>query len=151
MNYFYWNNALPNPGVERLHTYRRIFSTVELKSIFGPRDLKGGEGRVMKEGESPRGTVCVTGATGYIASWLIMRLLRRGYSVRATVRPSPGESWQRNSTRSFTRGIEILSWKVIHDSRNRLIDRFRRKVWRVWRRKTAWPGRNILWGGISRK
>nr|AOV62763.1 dihydroflavonol reductase 1 [Morus alba] len=31
-------------------------------------------------------TVCVTGASGYIGSWLIMRLLERGYTVRATVR-----------------------------------------------------------------
>nr|AIB06741.1 dihydroflavonol 4-reductase [Mangifera indica]AIY25002.1 dihydroflavonol 4-reductase [Mangifera indica]AIY25003.1 dihydroflavonol 4-reductase [Mangifera indica] len=30
--------------------------------------------------------VCVTGASGFIGSWLIMRLLERGYSVRATVR-----------------------------------------------------------------
>ena len=31
-------------------------------------------------------TVCVTGAAGFIGSWLIMRLLERGYIVRATVR-----------------------------------------------------------------
>ncbi|XP_057978566.1 phenylacetaldehyde reductase-like isoform X2 [Malania oleifera] len=30
--------------------------------------------------------VCVTGASGYIASWLVKLLLRRGYTVRATVR-----------------------------------------------------------------
>ncbi|XP_057978579.1 phenylacetaldehyde reductase-like isoform X2 [Malania oleifera] len=30
--------------------------------------------------------VCVTGASGYIASWLVNLLLRRGYTVRATVR-----------------------------------------------------------------
>ncbi|XP_052170078.1 phenylacetaldehyde reductase-like [Diospyros lotus] len=30
--------------------------------------------------------VCVTGASGYIASWLVKLLLRRGYSVNATVR-----------------------------------------------------------------
>lgn len=35
-------------------------------------------------------TVCVTGAAGFIGSWLVMRLLERGYTVRATVRdPSP--------------------------------------------------------------
>ena len=30
--------------------------------------------------------VCVTGASGYIASWLIKHLLQRGYTVKATVR-----------------------------------------------------------------
>ncbi|KAK3429939.1 hypothetical protein EUGRSUZ_E01436 [Eucalyptus grandis] len=39
--------------------------------------------------EGNRGTVCVTGGTGFIASWLIMRLLEHGYSVRTTVRPDP--------------------------------------------------------------
>ncbi|GKU85330.1 hypothetical protein SLEP1_g10 [Rubroshorea leprosula] len=36
-------------------------------------------------------TVCVTGASGFIGSWLIMRLLERGYSVRATVRDPANE------------------------------------------------------------
>ncbi|KAL6966522.1 hypothetical protein U1Q18_032301 [Sarracenia purpurea var. burkii] len=31
-------------------------------------------------------TVCVTGASGYIASWLAKLLLQRGYTVKATVR-----------------------------------------------------------------
>nr|AFK33310.1 unknown [Lotus japonicus] len=31
-------------------------------------------------------TVCVTGAAGFIGSWLVMRLIERGYTVRATVR-----------------------------------------------------------------
>ena len=30
--------------------------------------------------------VCVTGAGGYIASWLVKLLLSRGYTVHATVR-----------------------------------------------------------------
>ncbi|XP_010481941.1 PREDICTED: dihydroflavonol 4-reductase-like [Camelina sativa] len=38
---------------------------------------------------SQRETVCVTGASGFIGSWLVMRLLERGYFVRATVR-DPG-------------------------------------------------------------
>ncbi|KAK2650547.1 hypothetical protein Ddye_018036 [Dipteronia dyeriana] len=39
--------------------------------------------------EEDKGTVCVTGGTGFIASWLIMWLLEHGYSVRTTVRPDP--------------------------------------------------------------
>lgn len=36
-------------------------------------------------------TVCVTGASGYIASWIVKLLLRRGYTVKASVR-DPGFS-----------------------------------------------------------
>lgn len=36
-----------------------------------------------------KGTVCVTGASGFVASWLIKRLLESGYSVKGTVR-NPG-------------------------------------------------------------
>nr|AFK47533.1 unknown [Medicago truncatula] len=36
--------------------------------------------------ENDKGTICVTGATGYVASWLIMKLLQHGYAVHATVR-----------------------------------------------------------------
>nr|APG32498.1 dihydroflavonol-4-reductase 1 [Freesia hybrid cultivar] len=32
------------------------------------------------------GTVVVTGASGYVGSWLLMKLLQNGYAVRATVR-----------------------------------------------------------------
>lgn len=35
--------------------------------------------------------VCVTGAAGFIGSWLVMRLLERGYIVRATVRDPSNE------------------------------------------------------------
>lgn len=30
--------------------------------------------------------VCVTGAAGYVASWLVKLLLLRGYTVKATIR-----------------------------------------------------------------
>ncbi|XVF65545.1 hypothetical protein PTKIN_Ptkin09bG0257600 [Pterospermum kingtungense] len=39
--------------------------------------------------EGDKGSVCVTGGTGFIASWLIKRLLQEGYSVHTTVRPDP--------------------------------------------------------------
>ncbi|KAL6549187.1 NADPH-cytochrome p450 reductase [Orobanche hederae] len=39
--------------------------------------------------EKNSGTVCVTGAGGYVASWLIKLLLSHGYTVHGTVR-NPG-------------------------------------------------------------
>lgn len=46
--------------------------------------------------EGDKGTVCVTGGTGFVASWLIKSLLQEGYAVRTTVRADPG------NTASFT-------------------------------------------------
>lgn len=43
----------------------------------------------MSEEESK--VVCVTGASGFIASWLVKLLLQRGYTVKASVR-DPGPS-----------------------------------------------------------
>ncbi|GMI78921.1 hypothetical protein like AT1G51410 [Hibiscus trionum] len=37
-------------------------------------------------GAEPEKVVCVTGASGFIASWLVNLLLQRGYTVNATVR-----------------------------------------------------------------
>ncbi|KAE8660443.1 Detected protein of unknown function [Hibiscus syriacus] len=36
--------------------------------------------------EADKGSVCVTGGTGFIASWLIKRLLEEVYAIRTTVR-----------------------------------------------------------------
>ncbi|CAK7347908.1 unnamed protein product [Dovyalis caffra] len=43
-----------------------------------------------------KGVVCVTGGTGFVASWLITRLLEQGYTVRATVRSYPGSEGNRD-------------------------------------------------------
>ena len=39
-------------------------------------EMRSGKGKV----------VCVTGAAGFIASWLVKLLLHHGYTVKATVR-----------------------------------------------------------------
>lgn len=44
--------------------------------------MSSGEGKV----------VCVTGASGYIASWLIKILLQHGYTVKGTVRDTSSKS-----------------------------------------------------------
>ncbi|KAH9774406.1 Epimerase domain-containing protein [Citrus sinensis] len=41
---------------------------------------------MMMSGEGEGKVVCVTGASGFIASWLVKLLLQRGYTVNATVR-----------------------------------------------------------------
>ncbi|KAL6873742.1 hypothetical protein ACP4OV_013824 [Aristida adscensionis] len=40
---------------------------------------------------APAAAVCVTGSTGYVGSWLVRTLLRRGYRVHATAR-DPGKA-----------------------------------------------------------
>ncbi|CAL9120968.1 unnamed protein product [Musa textilis] len=44
----------------------------------------------MEEVSGSKGRVCVTGASGYVASWLVKRLLQSGYHVIGTVR-DPGD------------------------------------------------------------
>jgi bifunctional dihydroflavonol 4-reductase/flavanone 4-reductase len=44
----------------------------------------------MNGGASAKGPVVVTGASGFVGSWLVMKLLQAGYTVRATAR-DPGE------------------------------------------------------------
>ncbi|CAI9774507.1 unnamed protein product [Fraxinus pennsylvanica] len=38
-------------------------------------------------------TVCVTGASGYIASWIVKFLLQRGYTVKASIRDPDAEPY----------------------------------------------------------
>ncbi|RLM54713.1 hypothetical protein C2845_PM10G19250 [Panicum miliaceum] len=44
-------------------------------------------------GSDPPPAVCVTGSTGYVGSWLVRTLLRRGYRVHATARDT-GKAWR---------------------------------------------------------
>jgi len=52
--------------------------------------IVNGGGGAMEGGAAAKGPVVVTGAAGFLGSWLVMKLLRAGYTVRATVR-DPGE------------------------------------------------------------
>ena len=58
--------------------------TVE-PALASEREVR--EREMMSSGEGK--VVCVTGASGYIASWLVKLLLHQGYTVKATVR-DPG-------------------------------------------------------------
>jgi len=51
--------------------------------------VSAGAGEAAAAVPQPAGngqTVCVTGAAGYIASWLVKLLLEKGYTVKGTVR-----------------------------------------------------------------
>lgn len=50
----------------------------------------------------PRGPVLVTGANGYVASWLVKRLLERGLDVHGTVR-DPGDPARTGHLRAIAR------------------------------------------------
>ena len=69
------------------------------KAAKGRKDIPAIERKLKKEvdremkGETmdgSKGPVVVTGASGFVGSWLVMKLLQAGYTVRATVR-DPGE------------------------------------------------------------
>ncbi|RWV81549.1 hypothetical protein GW17_00057016, partial [Ensete ventricosum] len=53
-----------------------------------------------------KGRVCVTGASGYVASWLIKRLLQSGYHVIGTVR-DPERNKMIRRTYSLVAFVEI--------------------------------------------
>lgn len=63
-----------------------------------PVDCTSGAGR----------TLCVTGAGGFIASWMVKLLLERGYTVRGTVR-NPGKMGKI----IFADGY-CIKWHLIH-------------------------------------
>jgi bifunctional dihydroflavonol 4-reductase/flavanone 4-reductase len=54
--------------------------------VFGEENAQVPEQMPSNQEVRRESTVCVTGAAGFIGSWLVMRLLERGYTVRAAVR-----------------------------------------------------------------
>lgn len=48
--------------------------------------MGGAAGPLFENPPSDLAAVCVTGTTGYIGSWLVRSLLRRGYTVHAAAR-----------------------------------------------------------------
>ena len=60
----------------------------------------------MEQKLESKGKVCVTGASGFFASWLVKRLLLSGYHVIGTVR-DPGFYLSR-SLSLFLSGLNLL-------------------------------------------
>ena len=65
--------------------------------------MSTGEGKV----------VCVTGAAGFVASWLVKLLLQRGYTVRATVR-DPSQFSISTFYRLFYLSIHLIYQLCLH-------------------------------------
>ncbi|CAN1835578.1 Bifunctional dihydroflavonol 4-reductase/flavanone 4-reductase [Linum perenne] len=57
-------------------------------------------------------TVCVTGASGFIGSWLTMRLLEQGYAVRATVRNPDDEKKVKHLVELPNANTHLTLWKA---------------------------------------
>ncbi|CAN0905925.1 Bifunctional dihydroflavonol 4-reductase/flavanone 4-reductase [Linum grandiflorum] len=57
-------------------------------------------------------TVCVTGASGFIGSWLTMRLLEQGYTVRATVRDPEDEKKVKHLVELPNAKTHLTLWKA---------------------------------------
>ncbi|ONI71733.1 hypothetical protein BWI15_16430 [Kribbella sp. ALI-6-A] len=68
--------------------------------------------------DAKRGTVVVTGATGYLAGWVIVELLQRGYRVRATVRDLERAEPARAAivARSATGTLELVRADLLADA-----------------------------------
>uniref|UniRef100_A0A1U7X0S7 Vestitone reductase-like n=1 Tax=Nicotiana sylvestris TaxID=4096 RepID=A0A1U7X0S7_NICSY len=43
----------------------------------------------MEEVKETKGKICITGGSGYLGSWMVMRLLQLGFSVNTTIRSHP--------------------------------------------------------------
>ncbi|MCL7027254.1 hypothetical protein MKW94_004825 [Papaver nudicaule] len=61
----------------------------------------------MSTAEGAGKLVCVTGASGYVASWLVKLLLERGYTVRATIR-NPSDPKKTEHLRALSGASERL-------------------------------------------
>ena len=58
----------------------------------------------------------VTGASGYIASWICLYLLERGYPVRGTTRTREKGEWMKQMLAG--RGYEKFDYAVVTDLEN---------------------------------
>lgn len=61
-------------------------------------------------------TVLVTGASGYIASWISLFLLEQGYRVRGTTRNARKGQWMKDMYRD--RGHDGFDYVIVSDLEN---------------------------------
>ena len=61
-------------------------------------------------------TVLVSGASGYVASWVCLQLLEKGYSVRGTVRAPAKGQWMKDMY--ARKGLKNFEFVVVEDLEN---------------------------------
>uniref|UniRef100_F6H062 NAD-dependent epimerase/dehydratase domain-containing protein n=1 Tax=Vitis vinifera TaxID=29760 RepID=F6H062_VITVI len=69
-------------------------------------------GRTDQNEGGGKGSVCVTGATGFIGSWLVMRLLQRGYYVHGTVRDPADHGKVKHLLELPKAGTHLSLWRA---------------------------------------
>ncbi|OEL30037.1 Dihydroflavonol-4-reductase [Dichanthelium oligosanthes] len=73
----------------------------------------GGSPEEQQAGGSDPPVVCVTGSTGYVGSWLVRTLLRRGYRVHATARDTgTARAWLIAAISTCLPGVELTMAEV---------------------------------------
>lgn len=60
--------------------------------------------------------VLVTGASGYIASWISLYLLEQGYSIRGTTRNAKKGQWMKDMYKE--RGFDKFDFVIVSDLEN---------------------------------
>ena len=83
--------SVPTGTRKHFHTHRKLATNHPKTSSFLRKNVQTWVLRTQATAPPPPATagVCVTGAGGFIASWLVKLLLEKGYTVRGTVR-NPG-------------------------------------------------------------
>ncbi|WRX10691.1 NAD-dependent epimerase/dehydratase - like 8 [Theobroma cacao] len=89
-------------NIQEYFEFSQLISDANLHLERAKKELKY---RKMEEG---KGAICVTGGTGYIASWLIKKLLEEGYSVHTTIRVDPENKKDISFLTSLPRSTERL-------------------------------------------
>ncbi|CAD5169488.1 unnamed protein product [Musa acuminata subsp. malaccensis] len=78
-------------------------SSFSFKTCRRRKPEMDGHQTVAAAASGARRVACVTGATGFIGSWLVRSLLRRGYHVNATIRDAGKASWLLSTLRGESR------------------------------------------------
>ncbi|EEF48916.1 phenylacetaldehyde reductase [Ricinus communis] len=87
--------------------FHELISCAQSKLIADSNSLLQHEEEEMSSDSGEGKTVCVTGASGYIASWIVKFLLQRGYTVKASVR-DPNDPRKTEHLRSLDGAEERL-------------------------------------------